>query len=407
MRVFFGWVFLVFLVGCATKRMPESHYEHEASDDQSGGLGARGVGAGGGGRAYGSAAAAPSAAPPSRSRAPSRKSSSVTRSESIVHKQLEKAAKTSVPDDGKQARMVHYNGYLKLKVSRPAETIEAVVAHAKEIGGFVEQQTRTTASLRVPVAKFRETYEWVIGQGDVIGRSMSARDVTNAHFALDLRLRTARKTRDRLQQLLARAEDENAKLALLKQIQRLTEQVDMMERQLKTLVRLASMSRLTVETESNAVMAGAKKVVPVAGFGWISGLSPFSRAVAQRGKLYKLPTPEGLVALSDKDHFQAESADGAIFWTARLENRPEGSAEFWIAAIQERIGKQFSVAEAGKIGDYLTLRLVAPSDEPYTYTLAIKVDGDELYLVEILYPSAEAEKRHRTHIEAVMGGGAS
>jgi len=306
-----------------------------------------------------------------------------------------------------QARMVHYNGHLRLEVSRPDETITAIVAHAKEIGGYVERQTRTSVSLRVPVKTFKETFDWVKTQGDVLSKSMSARDVTSAHFALELRLTTAKKTRDRLQQLLARAEDENVKIALLKQIQRLTEQIDGMERQEKTLSRLADMSRLTVEAQSRAAMVGAKNVVPIAGFEWIARLSPFSRAVAQGGELYKLETPEGLVALTKKDHFQAESADGVIFWTAQLENQPEGSAEFWRSAIQTRIAKEFASAEVGVIGQYLTLRLVAPAESPYVYIIALKVDGDELHLVETYYPSEEAEKRHRPQIESVLGGGES
>jgi len=304
-------------------------------------------------------------------------------------------------------RMVHYNGSVQLEVSRPDETIEEVVSRAKEIGGYVERQTRTSVSLRVPVEKFREMYDWVLGKGDVLQRSMTARDVTDAHFALDLRLRTARKTRDRLQQLLAKAEDENTKIALLKHIQRLTVDVDQMERQLKTLSRLANMSRLHVDAKSRAVMVGAKDAVPIAGFAWIDRLSPFSRAVAQSGDFLKLPTPEGLVALSEREHLQAESADGVIFWTTRLDNRPEGTAAFWLDAIKERIASEFGEAETGQMGEYLILRLVSPSETSYTYTLALRVEGDELHLVEIYYPSAEAETRHRPQIEAVLGGGAS
>jgi len=314
------------------------------------------------------------------------------------------ADKESSPE---HPRMVHYNGHVQLEVSRPEETIDEVVARAKEIGGYVERQTRTSVSLRVPVADFQEMYDWALGKGDVLSRSMTARDVTDAHFALDLRLRTARKTRDRLQQLLARAEDENVKIALLKQIQRLTESVDRMERQLKTIAGLADMSRLHVDARSRAVMAGARDAVPILGFGWIGRLSPFSRAVAQSGDKLKLAVPEGLVALQDQDHFQAESADGVIFWTARLDNQPEGGAEFWLRAIQERIGEEFASATPGSKGEFLTLRLVAPSEAPYIYTLALRVDGDELHLVEIYYPSTEAEQRHRAHIEAVLGGGAS
>jgi len=405
MSVFFKCLLLLSLIGCASKHAYRGDYEEE--QDEGMGLGSRGYGAGGGGYGRGAAKAAPPSPPSAMAGRRSRAARKEMAVEDAVAAVDEGRESEEGKDDTAQPRMVHYNGHIRLEVSRPSETIEAVVARAKEVGGFVERQTLTSVSLRVPVAKFRDTYDWILGQGDVLSRSMSARDVTDAHFALDLRMRTARKTRDRLQQLLARAQDENTKIALLKQIQRLTEQVDRMERQLKTLSSLASMSRLTLDAQSRSAMVGAKDVVPISGFEWIARLSPFSRAVSQRGKIYKLPTPEGLVALSDKDHFQAESADGVIFWTTRLENRPEGSAEFWRAAIQERIAKEFASAQLGQVGSYLTLRLVAPSEAPYIYTLSIEVDDDELLLVETLYPSAEAEKRHKAQVEAVLGGGAS
>ena len=339
------------LFGCATKHAFPGDHKHAFPGDQEfeveAGLtlGASGHGIGGGGSALGGLigakgiqhgaggfgrAGANFAAPPSPPSQIAMEGSRAARKGKVA--ESAKAQKSEEgKDDEAQPRMVHYNGHIKLQVTRPAETIEAVVERIKAEGGFVESQSLSRVSLRVPVAKFRDIYDWVLGQGDVLSRSMSARDVTDAHFAMDLRMRTARKTRDRLQELLARAQDEDTKIALLKQIKRLTELVDRMERQLKTLSRLADMSRLTLETRPRSAMAGADNVVPVAGFEWIAGLSPFSRSVAEGGKAHKLPSPEGLVALSSKDHHQAESADGVVFWTARLDNRPEGSAEFWRA----------------------------------------------------------------------------
>lgn len=377
--------------------MKESYHAHEGR-----GVGASGYGMGGGGlsRAKGMASRGRvSAAPAAMAGAVAPDDAGIEFEEEAVEGN----------DDGGSAepRMVHYNGHLRLEVSRPDETIAEVVAQAKKVGGYVERQSRTSVSLRVPVKVFQETFDWVAAKGDVLTRSMTARDVTDAHFALSLRLSTATKTRDRLQELLARADDEKTKIAILKQIQRLTEQIDTMERQRKTLSGLANMSRLTVEAESRAAMVGAKDVVPVDGFQWIARLSPFSRAVAQVNEALRLSTPEGLVALTQKDRFQAESADGVIFWSAQLDNQPEGSAQFWQSAIHSRIADEFATAQLGRVGDYLTIRLVAPSEEPYVYVIALKVVGDELHLVETYYPSEAAEDRHRPQVEAVLGGGAS
>jgi hypothetical protein len=427
MSTFFRCLLMLSLFGCATKHAFPGDQEFEedaglalgASGQGFGGggsgigglMGAKGIGSGTSSYGRGGANFGAKGAPPSPSSAMAREGSRAARKGKVVESAVADSDEAADSEEGKdgeaQPRMVHYNGHIKLQVTRPAETIEAVVERIKAEGGFVESQTLSRVSLRVPVAKFRDTYDWVLGQGDVLSRSMSARDVTDAHFAMDLRMRTARKTRDRLQELLARAQDEDTKIALLKQIQRLTELVDRMERQLKTLSGLADMSRLTLETRPRSAMAGADNVVPVAGFEWIAELSPFSRSVAEGGKAHKLPSPEGLVALSSKDHHQAESADGVVFWTARLDNRPEGSAEFWRAAIIERIAEEFGAAKEGQVGEYLTLRLVSPAEEPYIYTIAIQVDGDELLLVETYYPTQAAEQRHSPNVQAVLGGGAT
>jgi hypothetical protein len=120
------------------------------------------------------------------------------------------------------ARMVHYNGYVLLRATRPEEVVAEAVAMAEAMGGYVERRTLSSATLRVPVVEFKAAFDGLAELGDVLDKSMTAQDVTEAFTSVALRLKTARETRARLQELLARAVDEAEKLALLQEIQPLS-----------------------------------------------------------------------------------------------------------------------------------------------------------------------------------------
>lgn len=313
---------------------------------------------------------------------------------------------TPVAEEAQQ-RMIHYSGYANLKVARPDVLLADVEKLAVSLGGHVERLDTSQITIRVPVARFDEAFSAVLRLGDVIQKAITAEDITDAFTAVDLRLKTARMTRDRLVALLAMAKDEKEKLALLAQIRRLTEDIDVMESQLRTLAALADFSRITVVATARPAFADRTGQDDPVGFQWISQLSPFRRDVGHSGKLLKLTVPEGLVALDDKRHFAAESADHAAIWTGRLKNEPGGDAAFWIAAVKERLAPGFAQAEVSTVGAYQVLRLVSATDPAYRYLVGIHTDGDHLDLVEVYYPSAAQEERFGKAVLAALAGGQS
>jgi hypothetical protein len=306
----------------------------------------------------------------------------------------------------KPKRMVHYNGFLKLRVSNPTETLQQATEIADAAGGYVESLSSTTVTLRVPVAKFREIYTKLAKIGDVLSRSMTAHDVTDAFVAMDLRVKTLRASRDRLITLLARAKKTREKLHLLREIQRLTEEIDQLEMHLGTLVSLAALSRLTVEAVPHQLQVRGSVTEPIAAFRWIHGLSPFARDIAFHGDKLELAVPKGMVELSDRAFWIAESADGAVIWASEQENLPAGSSEYWINAIKTRLGPEFGEANISKIGGFQVLRMVDQSEKAYRYVVAARVAGDVLELIEVYYPSGDHEKRYGAAVKSVIEGGA-
>src|SRR5690606_18682924 len=140
----------------------------------------------------------------------------------------------------------------------------------------------------------------------------------------------------------------------------------------------------------------------VGAFRWIRALSPFRRDVSHQGKKLELATPTGMVALDDRRHWAAESADGAVIWTSVRENRPEGGTPFWIDAVTSRLGADFASAEVTDVGAFKVARFVDGGEAAYRYLLAIRAAGDDLEVVEVYYPTPGHEERYGEAVKEVL-----
>ncbi|MEL6543213.1 MAG: DUF4349 domain-containing protein [Myxococcota bacterium] len=329
------------------------------------------------------------------------------RAESPAEAPARTAPGTTAPAPAK--RLVYYNGFTQLRVTTPQDTLERAVQIAEDAGGYVESFAGTRVVLRVPVARFRPLFEQFLTLGEVLQKSVTAQDITDAFTSTQLRLKTLTASRDRLIELLARARDEQEKLTILREIKRLTEEIDQLEMRLKTLATLASFSRITIEAVPKQRDVHQQEQEWVAAFGWIRELSPFRRDVAYREDHLELelPTNSGLVSLDDDDHWMAESADGAQVWSHERENSPEGNNAFWLAALKERLSASFGSVESSTVGEFEVLRLVDDGPEAYRYLVAVNAQGDELHVVEVYYPSAEHESRYEAAVRATLENGGS
>lgn len=313
------------------------------------------------------------------------------------------------PDPPEPDRMVHYDGHARLRVTNPDETLDAVADLATAAGGRVERLAGRYVTVRVPVARFEEVLDQVLALGDVLDRSIRADDITEHYLAVDLRVRTLRATRDRLVDLLAKATEEEDKLALLREITRVTEELDAVEARLRTLADLASMSRITVQTVPREAFT-ARTGPELDGHEWIRELSPFDRSVHDRPGRVPLPVPAGLVMLDDEGPFIAESADGTVLWTLRVDNDPAGSADWWVTAIADRIGEEFANLDRRKVGSWACLALDEPGeDDPYRWDVCVRPAGRRLHVAQVFYPTPGHVERYAAGVDAALvtaGGGA-
>lgn len=312
------------------------------------------------------------------------------------------------PDTPRPARMIAYEASTTLRVARIRPIVDAITDTIEGFGGFVERVDGGRLALRVPVARFSEALAAVQAHGDLVDERIFASDVTEAFQDVKLRLDTATATRERLVELLARSTDEQEKLMLIREIQRLTEQIDRMNAQATTLQRMADLSRINVqllEREALAHQSGRDS----AAFSWIRRLSPFGSDVVRAGRFVNVDVPEGMVGLKLWRDFVAEAPDGSRIWSGRLDTEVDSDAAFWADAVQERLGEDFASAERDSLGDFEVLTLTSRDDAAYTWVIAVRTDGRHLDLVEAYLTSPEQAERFLPAVREVIAraGGAS
>lgn len=315
---------------------------------------------------------------------------------------------TTASDDKPQIsedRKLHYNGYVKLRAIDPDEILNRAVEIAASAGGYVENRTLLAVTVRVPVARFDAIFKKMLALGPVLNKSVTVRDITDEYTDIELRLSLAREMQKRLTDLLAKAETEEEKLELLREIRRVNEEIEYLTTLMETLKSLADFSRVTVEVEPRQALETKTFTDDIAEFRWIHSLSPFRRDVSASGKKLEFEVPQEMVVLGKKGQWIAESADGAVFWACELENKPRGDTDFWFEAVKFRLGPEFESTEPDRAGKFRMLRLADRAKDSYIYLVGVCVEGDGLALVEIHYPSAAHEKRYgKRVIESITKG---
>lgn len=311
-------------------------------------------------------------------------------------------AKVSEATPSKPAdRMVHYNGYAKLKVIKPSATLDRASKIVINAGGYVEQRRQRSAGFRIPVKKFKSTFNKILELGIVLKQSVSAEDITDQYTDMALRLKVSKKALKRYMELLAKTEDEEEKIRLLKEISRLNEAIEYLENSVKVLSLLANFSRLNLETIPHNNISSRIKLKDIKVFNWINTLTPFSYQTAQKGYQRSFNVPEKLVLIKG-DIWRTESANGTVFWAHKRKNNPVGDTNFWIDALKVRLEKEFASLEVKTAGAFQYLKLTSLSEKPYIYYVGIMADKNDLIVFEAYFPDVNQEQTYSDAILKVL-----
>jgi hypothetical protein len=168
-----------------------------------------------------------------------------------------RSAKNAGPST--RAPVIIYQGDLRMVADEDAipRTIDRVIDVAESLGGHIAGRKDQSVQIKVPSASFREAMTKIDAIGGVVGRSVSADDVSEEFHDLEVRLGNLRATRTRLQEFLGKANGIQDMLTVERELERVALEIDRMEGRLEFLRTRAAMSVISV------ALTAKPKVVPI------------------------------------------------------------------------------------------------------------------------------------------------
>lgn len=160
---------------------------------------------------------------------------------------------TDTASERKAAPLLIYKATLTLAVFEARDAMDAIEKLAKEAGGYLVSRNDLSIVVRVPAGKFDTALQKMSEQGDELHRDIEVSDVTEQYNDLEIELKNAEAVRERLAQLLDKAQNVEEALAVEEQLARLTDKIERIKGKLKLLRELVSFSTITVRFEARPV----------------------------------------------------------------------------------------------------------------------------------------------------------
>ena len=156
-------------------------------------------------------------------------------------------------------RMLVWKASLNLEVWNVSNAVVRAAAMAEASGGYVEQKSdrggeSAGVTLRIPVKAFKTAVERFETLGTVTWREVRGEDVTEQYIDVEARLKNKLALRDRLQQLLAKADAVKDLLAIETELNRVQSDIDSMEGRIKALKGQVDYATVTLSFERKAVL---------------------------------------------------------------------------------------------------------------------------------------------------------
>jgi hypothetical protein len=181
----------------------------------------------------------------------------------------------SPPQDAKATdaastkRLVIYTAQLHVLVPSAKESLAKFLARVEQLGGYMQSRSQHTITVRVPAQTFDSILDETREYGKITHEKIDALDVTRQFRDVTIRLETAEKSRQRLLEILAKAEKVEDVLKIEEQIRRLVTEIELMKAELRNLSDRITFSTITVVFQQNAPEIASPPRLR-SRFGWIN-----------------------------------------------------------------------------------------------------------------------------------------
>lgn len=142
--------------------------------------------------------------------------------------------------------MLIYTAHITMAVFEVNASMSKVEALGRDLGGFLAKRDDRSITIRVPASRFDEAVKRIEDVGDMLHRNVAAEDVTEEFRDLEIRLKSAHAVQQRLTELLARAVKVEESIAIERELDRVSGEIERIEGRMKFLRDRAAFSTITV-----------------------------------------------------------------------------------------------------------------------------------------------------------------
>jgi len=312
------------------------------------------------------------------------------------------------------ARMVIYTAHYMIFVESVPSSMKNIKTLISSVKGFLEKahtsDTYRSAYLilRVPVAAFDSTLNKLEAIGTVMKRSVSASDVTKEYSDVNLRIKTARRVRDRLYALLKRTKKVKEKIRILKEIERLTLKIDTLISRRAFLKNRADYSTIYVRLRALVRQIATRPIKSP--FPWIASLKMNRRSIFKSsGIAYN--KPNGYFYWEKK--FKKQRND-FLFTTPGgaksgirigvVKNEPAANLEFWEQAFsRDLLEKKYIIKNKERLQQnnrqYVKYEIKMGKA---IYLVAFSVEQKKLLIIEARFSNKESYNTYGKRINSFI-----
>lgn len=288
-----------------------------------------------------------------------------------------------------------YQGWIRSEHKNPDSLLNLAEDMAKHWGGASQNRSMGHLSLQIPPAYFDSLYVGLQKLGPVLSKNRTAVNLGDEIQSNDMSRKICQKSLARIQQILAAAKSDEERIRLLKEMQRLRNQLEALEGRSRTLAAMVQMSQLDYDVaelkeEINPLPQSELKSMLWL-YPWTHGQEIDTEDWSDHFYPFKAPklAPEFLVRLSPAKaglHKWTSATGSRIDWIQRA-NNPRGDLDFWQKLLSSKSSTQ-GLWE--KWGNWSALRIPAKSPRDPQEIYLLKVHGKKMNLVRLRIESAKA-----------------
>jgi hypothetical protein len=293
-------------------------------------------------------------------------------------------------------RVMIYDGTISIVVHDVAATIDKLKELAAGIKGYIQEMTERSIVLRIPATQFNGALRKIEELGEVTSEQIKGQDVTEEMMDLDIRMKNMEVMRERLSKLLDKGDKVEDLLKVEKELERVTESIEVMKGRIQYLRHAVAFSTMTVVLNSAMPKKEAEEVIP---FAWVRNLGS-DLVVSSRSNFepewhffswLKFNLPKSYVKLYEGDNStRAMSGDGVMIFVSRNGNFENGNMDFWSRIVRRwlvsskaiAISKENEIVLDTGIKGVAMEGLVKAGRKDYLYMVAIIANEDFVYTFE-------------------------